>query len=38
VVEPFSPMMGHAGTLTVDSDGILTGACDPRSDGSVAGF
>jgi len=38
VVEPFSPMMGHAGALTVDSDGILTGACDPRSDGSVAGF
>ena len=38
IVEPFSPMMGHAGALTRDSDGILAGACDPRSDGSVAGY
>ncbi len=38
VVEPFSAMMGHAGALTLSADGILSGAADPRSDGSVAGF
>ncbi len=38
VVDAFDPIMGHAGALTLDTDGILAGACDPRSDGSVAGF
>jgi len=38
VVEPFSAMMGHAGALTLSADGIFSGAADPRSDGSVAGF
>lgn len=38
VVEPFSAMMGHAGALSIDVDGIFSGACDPRSDGSVAAF
>ncbi|KAG7308011.1 hypothetical protein JYU34_006650 [Plutella xylostella] len=38
VVEEFSDIMGHAGALVRHADGILEGAFDPRSDGSVVGF
>ena len=34
--EDFSDTMGHAGALVRRPDGILEGAADPRSDGSVA--
>jgi gamma-glutamyltranspeptidase/glutathione hydrolase len=35
VVDPFSDLMGHAQMIRLD--GGLTGASDPRADGSVAG-
>lgn len=38
VVEPFTSMMGHAGAIVQCADGTLEGACDPRSDGSVAAY
>lgn len=38
VVEDYSEVMGHAGGITRHADGTLEGGCDPRSDGSVAGF
>jgi gamma-glutamyltranspeptidase/glutathione hydrolase len=34
-VEPFTSMMGHAGAIVRHPTGILEGAADPRSDGSV---
>ncbi len=30
--------MGHAGALSINDDGVIEGASDPRSDGSVAAF
>jgi len=33
--EDFSDTMGHAGALVLNSDGIIEGAADPRSDGCV---
>ncbi|SDI60340.1 gamma-glutamyltranspeptidase / glutathione hydrolase [Pseudomonas flavescens] len=36
--EAFSDTMGHAGALLRHPDGILEGAADPRSDGSVCGL
>ncbi|MCJ0975701.1 gamma-glutamyltransferase family protein [Pseudomonas sp. PS1] len=36
--EPFSDTMGHAGALLRHPDGVLEGAADPRSDGSVCGL
>lgn len=36
VLGPFEEVMGHAGALVWRPDGILEGAVDPRSDGSVA--
>jgi len=33
---PFSDTMGHAGALVRHADGLIEGAADPRSDGSVA--
>lgn len=36
LVEPFSDLMGHAGAVVRHGDGLLEGAADPRSDGSVA--
>ncbi|MGI9511066.1 MAG: gamma-glutamyltransferase family protein [Geminicoccaceae bacterium] len=36
VVEPFHDMMGHAGALVYHPDGLIEGASDPRSDGTVA--
>lgn len=35
---PFDDMMGHAGALVRRPDGMIEGATDPRSDGSVSGF
>jgi len=34
--EPFSDTMGHAGALVRHASGVIEGAADPRSDGSVA--
>ncbi|QEN95586.1 hypothetical protein F0H33_15265 [Xanthomonas translucens pv. undulosa] len=34
----YSSVMGHAGALVREVDGTLCGACDPRSDGAVAGW
>ncbi len=34
--EAFSDTMGHAGALVRHPDGVIEGACDPRSDGTVA--
>jgi oxamate amidohydrolase len=36
LVAPFSDLMGHAGAIVRHVDGLLEGAADPRSDGSVA--
>ena len=36
VVGAFTEMMGHAGAITRAPDGLLEGATDPRSNGSVA--
>ena len=38
LVPPCNDLMGHAGALVRASDGVIDGASDPRSDGSVAGF
>ena len=37
-VEPYTDLMGHAGAIKIWENGVLQGAFDPRSDGSVAGF
>lgn len=37
-VEPFSSLMGHAGALVRHPSGVIDGASDPRSDGSVAAY
>ena len=36
VVGPFEEIMGHAGALVYHPKGLIEGASDPRSDGSVA--
>jgi len=38
VIEPFSDFVGHAGALVRSGEGVISGAADPRSDGTVAGF
>lgn len=38
VLGPFEDIMGHASAIVRREDGTLEGACDPRSDGAVAGF
>ncbi len=38
VVGAYEEVMGHAGALVHHPDGLIEGACDPRSDGSAAGF
>jgi len=35
-VGPFEEIMGHAGAIVWHPDGLLEGASDPRSDGTVA--
>lgn len=37
-VAPFTSMMGHAGALVRDANGVIEGATDPRSDGGVAAW
>ncbi|MBO1359556.1 gamma-glutamyltransferase family protein [Acetobacter sacchari] len=37
-VAPFTSMMGHAGAILRNPDGVLEGASDPRSDGAVAAW
>ena len=37
-VAPFTAMMGHAGALVRHAGGLIEGATDPRSDGSVAAW
>ncbi|MFO3705358.1 gamma-glutamyltransferase family protein [Xanthomonas codiaei] len=34
----YSAVMGHAGALVRQADGVISGASDPRSDGAVAGW
>jgi len=38
MAEAFDGRMGHAGALVHHETGVIEGAADPRSDGSVAGF
>jgi len=38
VLEPYSDLVGHAGALVLYPDGMIAGAADPRSDGTIAGF
>lgn len=38
VLEPYSDLVGHAGALVSHPDGVIAGAADPRSDGTIAGF
>jgi len=38
VVGAWDSLLGHAGALCRRGDGLIEGAADPRSDGSVAGF
>ena len=38
VVGSFDEITGHAGALVRHADGLIEGASDPRSDGSVAGI
>jgi len=37
-IEAFSPLGGQAGMIRLDSDGSITGAHDPRSDGGAIGL
>jgi gamma-glutamyltranspeptidase/glutathione hydrolase len=36
VVEPFDELMGHAGMVSIDGRGVISGATDPRADGACA--
>jgi gamma-glutamyltranspeptidase/glutathione hydrolase len=38
VVADYDEVVGHAGAIVRDRDGMLEGGCDPRSDGGVASF
>jgi len=38
VTGPYDAIMGHAGALVRNRDGIIEGAADPRGDGIVAAF
>lgn len=38
VLEPYSDLVGHAGALVLHPDGVIAGAADPRSDGTIAGY
>jgi len=38
VVGAFEEIMGHAGALVFNTDGLIEAAADPRSDGSAAGY
>ncbi len=34
---PYEDIMGHAGMVSIDQDGVIRGAADPRADGAAAG-
>jgi gamma-glutamyltranspeptidase len=38
VLAPYSDLVGHAGALVLHPNGVIAGAADPRSDGTIAGF
>jgi gamma-glutamyltranspeptidase len=38
VLDPYSDLVGDAGALVLHPDGVIAGAADPRSDGTIAGF
>ena len=38
MVEDFDEIVGHAGGIARDSNGVFEGGSDPRSNGAVAGF
>ena len=38
VVGEYEEIMGHAGALVFNTDGLIEGAADPRSDGSAVGY
>lgn len=38
MIAPYSDLVGHAGALVRHPSGMIDGASDPRSDGSVAGY
>lgn len=38
IAPEFTSVMGHAGALVRQPDGVISGAFDPRSDGSAAGL
>jgi gamma-glutamyltranspeptidase len=38
ILGEFDEAMGHAGAIILNTDGMLQGASDPRSDGGMAGF
>ena len=37
-IQPFSNLMGHAGAVVLNKNGLMEGASDPRSDGKAAGI
>ena len=37
VIGDFDEVMGHAGAIVRHPDGLMEGACDPRSDGAACG-
>jgi oxamate amidohydrolase len=38
LVDEYSDLVGHAGALVRNAQGVIIGATDPRSDGAVAGW
>ena len=38
VLAPFDEVVGHAGAILRDANGMLQGGTDPRSDGGVAAW
>jgi len=38
IIQPFSNLMGHAGAVVLNKNGLMEGASDPRSDGKSAGI
>lgn len=38
LVDAFDDMMGHAGMVSIDAHGVISGATDPRADGACAGL
>ncbi len=36
IIAPFDDLMGHAGMISIDAQGVICGATDPRADGACA--